>query len=205
MAATADGSAGYALEGSVFIAGAAIQWLRDELKIIDSAPESEKYATSVLDNGGVYVVPAFAGLGAPYWNQDARGIITGLTRGSSRAHIIRATLESLAFQTADVLRAMEKDSGISLKNLKVDGGASANDFLMQFQSDILDRKVLRPKVVETTALGSAYLAGLAVGYWKNTEEIKNNVGIGKEFNPVMLEEDRKVVLDGWDKAISMIK
>lgn len=204
MAATADGSAGYALEGSVFIAGAAIQWLRDELKIIDSAPESEKYATSVLDNGGVYVVPAFAGLGAPYWNQDARGIITGLTRGSSRAHIIRATLESLAFQTADVLRAMEKDSGISLKNLKVDGGASANDFLMQFQSDILDRKVLRPKVVETTALGAAYLAGLAVGYWEDTEEIKKNVGIGKEFNPAMSEDYRKTVLDGWDKAVSMI-
>ena len=204
MAATADGSAGYALEGSVFIAGAAIQWLRDELKIIDSAPESEKYATSVLDNGGVYVVPAFAGLGAPYWNQDARGIITGLTRGSSRAHIIRATLESLAFQTADVLRAMEKDSGISLKNLKVEGGASANDFLMQFQSDILDRKVLRPKVVETTALGAAYLAGLAVGYWRDTEEIKKNVGIGKEFNPAMSEDYRKAVLDGWDKAVSMI-
>lgn len=204
MAANADGTACYALEGSVFVAGAAIQWLRDELKIIDSAPESEKYATSVDDCGGVYVVPAFAGLGAPYWNQDARGIITGLTRGSSRAHIIRATLESLAFQTADVLRAMEKDSGISLKNLKVDGGASANDFLMQFQSDILDRKVLRPKVVETTALGAAYLAGLAVGYWKDTEEIKKNVGIGKEFNPTMSEDDRKTALDGWDKAVSMI-
>ena len=176
----------------------------DELKIIDSAPESEKYATSVPDCGGVYVVPAFAGLGAPYWNQDARGIITGLTRGSSRAHIIRATLESLAFQTADVLRAMEKDSGISLKNLKVDGGASANDFLLQFQCDILDRIVLRPKVVETTALGAAYLAGLAVGYWKDTEEIKKNVGIGKEFNPTMSEDDRKTVLDGWDKAVSMI-
>ena len=204
MTATADGSVGYALEGSVFVAGAAIQWLRDELKIIDNAPQSEEYAKSVPDTGGVYVVPAFTGLGAPYWNMDARGIITGLTRGSSRAHIIRATLESLAFQTTEVLLAMEKDSGMELKSLRVDGGASANDFLMQFQSDILNREVIRPKVVETTALGAAYLAGLSTGCWKSTDDIKENVSVGKAFAPIMGDEERCDIYNGWKKAVDMI-
>jgi glycerol kinase len=169
-----DGKVEYALEGSIFIGGAAIQWLRDELKILYNAKQSEFYAQNVKDTNGVYVVPAFAGLGAPYWDMYARGSIMGLTRGANREHLVRATLESIAYQVKDVLNAMQEDSGIELKGLKVDGGASANNFLMQFQSDILGANINRPKVVETTALGAAYLAGLAVGFYKNKEDIKNS-------------------------------
>jgi glycerol kinase len=195
-----DGKVEYALEGSVFIAGAAIQWLRDEVKILDSAADSEYYANKVSDNGGVYVVPAFAGLGAPYWDMYARGAILGLSRGSSKAHIIRATLESLAYQTRDVLKAMEKDSGLSLKTLRVDGGASANNFLMQFQSDILAVDVSRPEILETTALGAAYLAGLAVGFWKKSELI-NERKTERSFKPTMPEEKREKLYKIWQKAV----
>ena len=195
-----NGKVTYALEGSVFIAGAAIQWLRDGLHLIDESPDSEYYALKVEDAGGVYVVPAFAGLGAPYWDMYARGAIFGLTRGTTKAHLIRATLQSLAYQTKDVLEAMEKDSGISLKKLKVDGGASANDLLMQFQSDILDTVVERPKVVETTALGAAYLAGLSVGYL-TMEEIVQNWQLDRTFFPQMDENWRKEKYAGWQKAI----
>lgn len=191
----------YALEGSVFVAGAAIQWLRDGMRMMRDAAQSEEYATSVEDAGDVYVVPAFAGLGAPYWNPYARGTIVGLTRGCTKEHFIRATLESVAFQTADVLEAMEKDSGIELKSLKVDGGASANNFLMQFQSDILDTEVRRPECIETTALGAAYLAGLATGYWKDKEEIKENWQLGRTFLPAMTAEKRNALLKGWKKAV----
>ncbi|MEK6265957.1 MAG: glycerol kinase GlpK, partial [Clostridium sp.] len=169
-----DGKVQYALEGSVFIAGAAIQWLRDELRMIDNAADSERYATAVEDTNGVYVVPAFVGLGAPYWDAYARGAIVGLTRGAKKEHLIRATLESIAYQTNDVLKAMQEDSGIELKALKVDGGACANNFLMQFQADILGVQVDRPEIIETTALGAAYLAGLAVGYWKDKEDVCSN-------------------------------
>jgi glycerol kinase len=196
-----DGKVEYALEGSIFIAGAAVQWLRDELKIIYSAEESETYAYSVEDTNGVYVVPAFTGLGAPYWDMYARGTIMGLTRGSTREHIVRATLESIAYQTKDVLNAMQEDSKIQLKALKVDGGASANNFLMQFQSDILDVSVNRPKSIETTALGSAYLAGLAVGFWSSKEEIKQNQNMNKEFTSNMSEEIRNKLYKGWEKAV----
>jgi len=196
-----DGKVEYALEGSVFIAGAAIQWLRDELKLIETAADSEKYALSVDDTNGVYVVPAFVGLGAPYWDPYARGIITGITRGVKKEHIIRATLESLAYQTSDVLSVMQEESGITLKALKVDGGASANDFLMQFQSDILNVQVQRPKVIETTALGAAYLAGLAVGYWKTKEEISTNWAVSKIFHPDMAAGERKKLLHGWNEAV----
>ena len=192
----------YALEGSVFVAGAAIQWLRDELRMLKSAPQSEEYAVSVPDTNGVYVVPAFTGLGAPYWDPYARGAILGLTRGASKEHLIRATLESLAYQTADVVQAMEQDSGISLKSLKVDGGASANNFLMQFQADILDTQVLRPQCIETTALGAAYLAGLAVGYWKDTEDIRKNWALEKTFFPEMEKEVRQKKKNGWKKAVA---
>ena len=191
----------YALEGSVFVAGAAIQWLRDGLRMIKSAPQSEEYATAVEETGGVYVVPAFAGLGAPYWNPYARGTIVGLTRGCSKEHFIRATLESVAYQTVDVLEAMEKDSGIDLKSLKVDGGASANDFLMQFEADILNTEVRRPECIETTALGAAYLAGLATGYFKDKAEIRENWQLGKSFAPHMVNEKRKALLRGWKKAV----
>jgi glycerol kinase len=195
-----DGRVEYALEGSVFIAGAAIQWLRDEVKILDSAADSEYYANSVADNGGVYVVPAFAGLGAPYWDMYARGAILGLTRGSSKAHIIRATLESLAYQTRDVLMAMEKDSGLHLKTLRVDGGASANNFLMQFQADILAVEVSRPQVLETTALGAAYLAGLAVGFWEKSDLI-NEGKSERNFQPKITEEHREKLYKIWQKAV----
>jgi glycerol kinase len=195
-----DGRVEYALEGSVFIAGAAIQWLRDEVKILDSAADSEYYANIVNDNGGVYVVPAFAGLGAPYWDMYARGAILGLTRGSSKAHIIRATLESLAYQTRDVLMAMEKDSGLQLKTLRVDGGASANNFLIQFQADMLAVEVSRPEVLETTALGAAYLAGLAVGFWQKSDLI-NERKSDRSFNPTMTEEHRKKLYKIWQKAV----
>lgn len=195
-----DGKVEYALEGSVFIAGAAIQWLRDGLKMLDSAQDSEFYALKVPDTGGVYVVPAFAGLGAPYWDMYARGAIFGLTRGTNKAHIIRATLESLAYQTYDLLQAMEQDSEIQLKTLKVDGGASANNLLMQFQADILDTQVERPAVIETTALGAAYLAGLAVGFYTKEGIIKNK-NIEARYQPKMKEEKRKILLKGWKKAV----
>ena len=196
-----DNKVEYALEGSVFIAGAAIQWLRDELRMIDHAAHTEAYANSVPDSNGVYIVPAFTGLGAPYWDQYARGTILGLTRGVKKEHFIRATLESLAYQTYDVLMAMQEDSGISLKALKVDGGACANNFLMQFQSDILGSKVDRPEVIETTALGAAYLAGLAVGYWKDQEDISTNWALSKSFTPKMKSSKREFLLKGWHKAI----
>ena len=196
-----DGKARYALEGSVFVAGAAIQWLRDELRMIKSAPQSEEYASAVEDTDGVYVVPAFTGLGAPYWNPYARGMIVGLTRGTAKEHFIRATLESLAYQTQDVLEAMEKDSGIHLKNLRVDGGASANDFLMQFQADITNKEVLRPECIETTALGAAYLAGIAVGFWKDKEDIRRNWSLERTFAPSMPQERREAKLKGWKRAV----
>ncbi|MCB9040672.1 MAG: glycerol kinase GlpK [Lewinellaceae bacterium] len=200
IASKLDGTPQYALEGSVFIAGAAIQWLRDGLKIIDDAPDSEYFAMKVPHTDGVYVVPAFAGLGAPYWDMYARGAILGLTRGTTKAHLIRATLESLAYQTRDVLDAMEKDSGLSLKTLRVDGGASANGLLMQFQADILGANVERPRIIETTALGAAYLAGLAVGYWK-PEDITNKWQLDATFVPDMQEEERGSLYRGWQKAV----
>lgn len=196
-----DGKVNYALEGSIFVAGAAIQWLRDELRLIDSAMDSEYMAKKVKDTNGCYVVPAFTGLGAPYWDQYARGTIVGLTRGVSKYHIIRATLESLAYQVNDVLKAMEADSGISLSALKVDGGASANDFLMQTQADIINAPVKRPQCIETTAMGAAYLAGLAVGYWKNKEEVVNNWAIDKVFVPEIEESERIKRVKGWKKAV----
>ena len=199
-----DGKVEYALEGSVFIAGAAIQWLRDEVKILDSAPDSEYFTSKVKDNGGVYVVPAFAGLGAPYWDMYARGAIFGLTRGSNKYHIIRATLESLAYQTRDVLEAMEKDSGIDLQTLRVDGGACANNFLMQFQADILDTPVQRPEIIETTALGAAYLAGLAVGFW-NKEELKDRWQLNRAFEVEMPTEQRDQLYGDWQKAVERTK
>ncbi len=197
-----DGKINYALEGSVYVAGAAIQWLRDELELIDSAADSEYYATKVEDTNGCYVVPAFTGLGAPYWDPYARGMITGLTRGVNKCHIIRATLESLAFQTNDVLQAMESDSGIHLSALKVDGGACRNNFLMQFQADLIGAPLRRPECVETTALGAAYLAGLAVGYWADKNEIVNSWKTEKEFLPQMSEEKKQKELEGWKKAVS---
>jgi glycerol kinase len=196
-----NGITHYALEGSVFIAGAVVQWLRDGLGIIQKSADVEALAAKVETNDGVYVVPAFTGLGAPHWNQDARGIITGLTRGSNASHIARAALESIAYQTMDVLKAMEADSGISIKELRVDGGATANDLLMQFQSDILNTKVLRPTVTETTALGAAYLAGLAVGYWKSVEEIQQQWQIDKTFTPNMDDDKRNSLCNGWQKAV----
>jgi glycerol kinase len=195
-----DGKPMYALEGSVFIAGAAIQWLRDGLKIIDESPDSEYYAMKVPDTDGVYVVPAFAGLGAPYWDMYARGAIFGLTRGTGKTHIIRATLESLAYQTKDVLNAMEKDAGFPLRALRVDGGASANNLLMQFQADMLNVEVERPKIIETTALGAAYLAGLATGYWK-PEELEQKWQLDVAFKPNMEESERSRLYAGWQKAV----
>ena len=196
-----DGRVDYALEGSIFVAGAAVQWLRDELKLIDSAAESEQMALRVEDANGCYVVPAFTGLGAPYWDPYARGAVVGLTRGVNRYHLVRATLESLAYQTRDVLKAMQEDSGITLSALKVDGGACANNFLMQFQADIIDTPVLRPMCIETTALGAAYLAGLAVGYWADQEEIVANWAVSRTFVPSMGEARRAALLEGWDKAV----
>ncbi|MBQ6465335.1 MAG: glycerol kinase GlpK [Oscillospiraceae bacterium] len=196
-----DGKVTYALEGSVYVAGAAIQWLRDEIKLIDGAPDSEYFATRVKDTNGCYVVPAFTGLGAPYWDPYARGAIVGLTRGVNKYHIIRATVESLAFQTYDVLHAMELDSGRHLSSLKVDGGASRNSFLMQFQSDIINATVLRPSCVETTAMGAAYLAGLAVGYWKSKEDVIANWSVAREFTPAMDDEQRTKELAGWHQAV----
>lgn len=202
IAACTDDKVIYALEGSVFVAGAAIQWLRDELRLIHTASESEKYAYEVNDTNGVYVVPAFTGLGAPYWDQYARGAIVGITRGCNREHIIRATLESIAYQTYDVIKAMESDLDGSLKTLRVDGGASVNNFLMQFQADILNTQVLRPECIETTALGAAYLAGLSVGFWKDKEEIKKNWALSKTFEPNMDEKSREELIKGWRKAVN---
>lgn len=201
IAISLNGKVEYALEGSVFVAGASIQWLRDEMRMLKSAPQSEEYCTAVNDTAGVYMVPAFAGMGAPYWNQYVRGTIVGLTRGTSKEHFIRATVESLAYQVYDVLEAMQKDSGITLHTLKVDGGASANNFLMQFQSDILNTEVIRPQCIETTALGVAYLAGLAVGYWKDREEISQNWRVDKRFYPEMEEDGRKKRIRGWKRAV----
>lgn len=197
-----DGKVNYALEGSIFVAGSAIQWLRDELRILDSAADSEYMATRVPDTNDCYVVPAFTGLGAPYWDQYARGAIVGITRGVNKYHIIRATVESLAYLSYDVLEVMEKDSGAKMKTLKVDGGASQNDFLMQFQADLLNVQVQRPKFVETTALGAAYLAGLAVGYWKNLDDIKQNWELSKEFTPSLSEEEIQNKIKRWRKAVT---
>lgn len=197
-----NGITQYALEGSVFIAGAVVQWLRDGLGIINKSGDVEALAAKVNSNDGVYVVPAFTGLGAPHWNQDARGTIVGLTRGSNASHIARAALESIAYQTMDVLKAMEADSGISIRELRVDGGATANDLLMQFQSDILNTRVLRPTITETTALGAAYLAGLAVGYWKSIEDIQQQWQIDRTFTPAMDEDKRNQLTFGWQRAVN---
>ena len=197
-----NGITQYALEGSVFIAGAVVQWLRDGLGIIKTSADVEALAMQVNTTDGVFVVPAFAGLGAPYWNQHARGTITGLTRGSTAAHIARAAVESIAYQTMDVLKAMEADSGISIKELRVDGGATKNDLLMQFQSDVLDTKVIRPTITETTALGAAYLAGLAVGFWKSIDELQEQWQIEKIFSSAITNESREELTKGWHKAVS---
>ncbi|MBR1842125.1 MAG: glycerol kinase GlpK [Oscillospiraceae bacterium] len=201
LAASGGDRPQYALEGSVFIAGAAIQWLRDEMRMIRSSPQSETYCNAVEDSNGMYIVPAFSGMGAPYWQQYARGTIVGLTRGVSKDHFVRATVESLAYQTNDLLAAMKDESGLSLSVLKVDGGASANNFLMQFQSDISGVRIERPSCIETTALGAAYLAGLAVGYWRDTDEVRLNWQCGKVFEPVIEPEKRKKLLKGWKKAV----
>lgn len=196
-----DGKINYALEGSIFVAGAAIQWLRDEMKLVESSEDSEYMAQKVKDTNGCYVVPAFTGLGAPHWDQYARGTIVGITRGVNKNHVIRATLESVAYQVNDVLEAMKADSGIDLAGLKVDGGASANNFLMQVQADLIDAPVLRPRCVETTAMGAAYLAGLAVGYWKNKEEVIQNWAIDRVFEPGIDGEQRGKKIRGWNRAV----
>lgn len=196
-----EGKIEYALEGSVFVAGAAIQWLRDGLHMIKDAAESEELANAVKDTEGAYVVPAFTGLGAPYWDQYARGAIVGISRGFTREHFVRATLESLAYQTYDILEAMESDAGINLKSLRVDGGACSNNFLLQFQSDILNTKVIKPECIETTAKGAAYLAGLAVGYWKNRDDVKENQVMSHTYSPNMKEETRNRLIKGWKKAV----
>lgn len=196
-----NGKVEYALEGSIFVAGSAIQWLRDGLRMLKSAKDSEQYATRIESTDGVYVVPAFVGLGAPYWNSDVRGAIFGLTRGTEKEQFVRATIESLAYQTRDVLTSMESDSGINLKTLRVDGGAVSNNFLMQFQSDILNVPVERPEVSETTALGAAYLAGLAVGFWKDQAEVKDQWKLDKRFEPNMDESHREALYKGWQHAV----
>ena len=201
IAASTNNQVEYALEGSVFVAGAAIGWLRDSMRMIKDAKQSSEYAQAVESTDGVYIVPAFTGMGAPYWNQDAKGTIVGITRACKKEHFIRATLESIAYQTADVLRAMEEDSNIHLKALKADGGASINDFLMQFQADILNTKVHRPQCIETTSLGAAYLAGLATGYWKDKEEIQMNWRLQREFTPMMSEGDKEHLIKGWKRAV----
>ena len=197
-----DGKVSYALEGSIFVAGAAIQWLRDELRFIESAADSEYMAQKIKDTNGCYVVPAFTGLGAPYWDAYARGAVVGLTRGVNKYHIIRATIDSMAYQVEDVLSAMVADSGIALHALKVDGGASANNYLVQTQADISAAPVLRPRCVETTAMGAAYLAGLAIGYWKNTEEIKKNWAVDRRFLPAISDRDREKRIRGWKRAVA---
>ena len=196
------GNVNYALEGSVFMGGATVQWLRDELRLIDDATDTGYFAGKVKDSNGVYLVPAFVGLGAPYWDPYARGAIVGLTRGANRNHIIRAALESIAYQSRDVLDAMQKDSGIRLASLKVDGGAVANDFLMQFQSDIMGTTEVRPKLIETTALGAAFLAGLAVGFWESTAELSDKFSIDREFEPALPAEQREQLYSGWQKAVT---
>ena len=196
-----DGKVNYALEGSIFVSGSAIQWLRDGLRIINSAPQTENYATRVNSTDNVYFVPAFVGLGTPYWDSEARGAIFGLTRGTEKEHFIRATLESLCYQTRDVMEAMSKDSSIEVNNLRVDGGAVKNNFIMQFQADIVDTPVERPEVQETTALGAAYLAGLAVGFWEDKKDIADRWKLQKEFNPEMSEETRTKLYKGWKKAV----
>jgi glycerol kinase len=198
-----DGKVEYAFEGSVFIAGAAIQWLRDEVRLVDASPDSEFFCNKVADTNGCYVVPAFTGLGAPHWDQYARGVIVGLTRGCNKAHIIRATVESLAYQTYDILEAMQADAGVKLAALKVDGGACKNDFLMQFQADIIDAPVLRPQCVETTPMGAAYLAGLAVKYWNSKDDVIANWAIDKKFEPAMDADTREALLKGWKKAVKL--
>ena len=197
-----DGKVTYALEGSVFVCGAVIQWLRDQLGLLTTSSESEEIAISVEDTGGVYIVPAFVGLGAPYWDARARGTISGLTRGTGKAHIVRAALESIAYQCNDLINAMESDMGMDITSLYVDGGASANNFLMQFQSDILNCRVIRPSSVETTSLGAAYLAGLAVGYWKDLGDVDSNWQKDREFAPMMEEDRREELLKGWKQAVS---
>jgi len=196
-----NGETQYAFEGSIFIGGAVVQWLRDGLGIIRSSAEVEQLAMEAEDTGGVYFVPAFAGLGAPYWDPEARGTILGLTRGTKAAHIARAAIESIAYQTVDVLKAMEADAGLKIKELRVDGGATANNLLMQFQADLLNCKVIRPKIVETTALGAAYLAGLAVGYWKNVEEIQRQWQSERDFMPNTDATDIKDKIAGWERAV----
>lgn len=205
LAATIDEHVSYVLEGSVFVGGAVIQWIRDEMKFIYDAADSEYFANKVKDNGGVYMVPAFTGLGAPHWDMYARGTIFGITRGSNRNHVIRAALESIAYQTNDLISSMKKDTGLSIDALKVDGGASKNNFLMQFQADISNLKVEKAKVMETTALGAAFLAGLKVGVWKSCEEIKKVCSIEKEFVPNMEENIRKTYISKWNKAVQMCK
>ena len=200
-----NGKVQYALEGSVFVGGAVIQWLRDELRIISDSSDTEYFATKVEDNGGVYVVPAFVGLGAPYWDMYARGTIVGLTRGTNRNHIIRAALESIAYQTRDVLEAMINDVGYDINCIKVDGGASRNNFLMQFQADLVGKKVIKPIITETTALGAAYLAGLAVGYWSDKEEIAKLWFASEEFEPTISEERRNKYHKKWKKAVERSK
>ena len=204
LGASVDDEVPYVLEGSVFVGGAIVQWLRDEMKLIDKACDTEKFALKVEDTNGVYIIPAFVGLGAPYWKSNVRGIITGLTRGTKKNHLIRACLEAIAYQVYDIYKAMEKDLGKEIKTLKVDGGACANNFLMQFQSDILNASVIRPKVIEVTALGACYLAGLKVGYWKNIEDIRANVEMEKEFDPSINEEKREELLNGWKEAMNML-
>ena len=201
LGASAQDKPCYVLEGSVFVGGAVVQWLRDEMKLISSADESEEQATAAPDNGGVYLVPAFTGLGAPYWNAEARGTITGITRGTTRQHIVRAALESIAYQVYDLVEAMQKDSGIKITRLAVDGGACKNNFLLQFQSDILGLDTVRPKVSETTALGAAYLAGLATGYWSGIDELRNNKAVERVFTPNMDEQARESLVEGWHSAV----
>ena len=200
-----DGKVNYALEGSIFVAGAAIQWLRDELDLIENSPQSEAMAEAVADANGVYVVPAFVGLGAPYWDPYARGAVLGLTRGANKNHLIRATLESMAYQTKDLIDAMTEDLGGSLTALKVDGGASANNFLMQFQADVLDCEVKRPQCIETTSLGAAYLAGLATGYWESKEDVLENWQVERSFTPRMEEAQKTKLLRGWKKAVRCVR
>ncbi len=201
IAASTGEGVEYALEGSVFVAGAAVQWLRDSMRMIKTAAQSEEYADQVFDTNGVYIVPAFTGMGAPYWSQHARGTVVGITRGCKKEHFIRAALESIAYQTADVLKSMEEDADVSLAGLKVDGGASANNFLMKFQADIIGKTVHRPKCIETTALGAAYLAGLATGYWKDKEEICANWQQGRQFEADMEQAERETLLKGWKRAV----
>jgi len=201
LGACCNGKPPYILEGSVFIGGAINQWLRDEMRMIKSAPETENYAVKVKDTNGVYIVPSFTGLGAPYWDADVRGTITGITRGTSKEHFIRAALEAIDYQVYDLVKAMQRDANVEINSINVDGGASMNNFLMQFQADILNATVVRPKVIETTALGACYLAGLTQGYWKDIDDIRDNIKVEREFKPDMDENRRKQLIDGWAKAV----